>query len=94
MLVDSDDIKEIYHLDPAKTWEQQKSAVTSKVIPALRAVLGHRYRYNDSEACDIIKRLHRSCHRVYNISQVDERAKQDKRHKNGNTKRADVRTMV
>jgi len=65
--------------------------VTSRILPQIRKVLGSRYQYNDSEAHDIIKQLHHSHHRVYNIQQDQAHAKRDTRCKRRNTKRADVR---
>jgi hypothetical protein len=65
--------------------------VTKSVIPIIRKRLGARYRYNDSEARDIIQGLHRSRHRVTNINTDTERAKKDQRQKKANAKRADVR---
>lgn len=91
MLIDRNDPSYSFTLDVVKTWEKQKRMVTSRILPQIRKVLGSRYQYNDSEARDIIKQLHRSRHRVYNIQQNQARAKRDTRCKRGNTKRADVR---
>jgi hypothetical protein len=80
-----------YEIKYDKTWEEQKRMITDKVIPAIRKQLGSRYRYNDSDACQIIQNLHWSRHRVANIQQDKERAKKDARRKKTNSKRADVR---
>ena len=88
--IDSE-LKDVYQIDNALTWAEQKADIVTKLLPPLYKIVNKKYSISNSKLLEMLYGRWRSRHRVNNIRmQGEDQVKKDKRRTRKNSRMQDV----